>query len=743
MNQTSTSLEPRNVKTLPLLRRLYVQIVLFGAFAMAFAILMFTWKTGNDQSDFAFNAIESQAKTLAYNTASAAGNYIVVKNFGALEELLLEASSYDDVLALKVFDAQGFMYGDVRRRPDGTVEPVYDTRIHEVPLESKAQTSIENNILSVYIPIEQGNLGWVELKYSLESVEVVQREIWRNGIFTAILVFLLSVLLLVLFLRSPMRSISKATEFARGLYKTTGQVMPFQPAAYEIEQLEHALNFAAHRIYNSNKELNDLKSALDAHAVVGICNKAGKLTYVNDRFVEISGYGRHELLGNGYNMLNSGYHTDSFYESMWRDISQGKVWNGEVRDRSKAGEIYWVDTTIVPFLNEGREPYQYICIQTDITERKRAEEMNARLGRILDDSVNEIFICDIESYKVLQVNKGAKENLGYSEASLHEMTLLDINAEYTNESFGLLVNTLMQNAWRQLNFESKHQRKDGSIYPVEIHLQISQAEVPYVLVAIVQDISEKKETANKLREYQEHLEEMVEERTNNLKVVNRELESFSYSVSHDLRGPLRSIDGFSQALLEDYAEQLDDTAKNYLDRVRASSQRMGELIDDLLHLSRVVRTDMVRKNIDMSDLAERVISQLREREPDREIEFTNTFGLCAKGDERLILTMLENLLGNAWKFTARTEHPQIEFGMCKQEQGMAFFIRDNGAGFDESYKHKLFEPFQRLHSSEEYEGTGIGLATVLRIVRRHAGNVWASSAEGAGATIYFTLGDEL
>ena len=743
MNQISPGLEPRSVKTLPLLRRLYVQIVLFGAFAMAFAILMFTWKTGNDQSDFAFKAIQAQAKTLAYNTASAAGNYIVVKDFGALEELLLEASSYADVLALKVFDAQGFMYGDVRRRQDGTVEPVYDTRIHNIPSERKEQTSIKNNILSVYIPIEQGDLGWVDLKYSLESVEVIQKEIWRNGIFTAILAFLLSVLLLVIFLRSPMRSISKATEFARGLYKTTGQVMPFNPAAYEIEQLEHALNFAAHRIYNSNKELNDLKSALDAHAVVGICNKAGKLTYVNDRFVEISGYSRRELLGKGYDILSSGYHSKAFYEGMWGDITEGRVWNGEVRDRSKEGEFYWVDTTIVPFLNDSGEPYQFICIQTDITERKRAEEVNVRMGRILDDSVNEIFICDVQDYTILQVNKGAQENLGYSEASLHKMTLLDINAEYTQEAFSLLVHTLKKNDWRQLNFESKHRRLDGSTYPVEVHLQISQAEVPHVLVAIVQDITERKEAANKLKEYQEHLEEMVEERTNNLKVLNRELESFSYSVSHDLRGPLRSIDGFSQALLEDYGEQLDDTAKNYLGRVCASSQRMGELIDDLLQLSRVVRTDMMRTNIDISGLAERVISQLRDQDPGRDVEFTNTFGLCAKGDERLILTMLENLLGNAWKFTARTEHPRIEFGVSQQEQGTAFFIRDNGAGFDENYKHKLFEPFQRLHSNEEYEGTGVGLATVLRIVRRHAGNVWATSAEGEGATIYFTLGDDL
>jgi len=737
------SIEPRTVKKPPLIRRLYVQLVLLGAFAIAAAILVFTWKTGNDQSDFALNAIETQARTLAFNTASAAGNYIVVKDLGALEELLLEASTYADVISLKVFDSQGVVYGHVQRSPSGNVTPVYDTQTHDIPTADTLKTWVKNDVLEIHVPIEQGNLGWVDLEYSLESVTAVQKGIWRNGIYTAILAFLTSVLLLVLFLRSPMRSIGNATEFARGLYKNTGKVMPFEPGTYEIEQLEHALNYAAHRIYNSNKELNDLKSALDAHAVVGICNRQGKLTYVNDRFCEISGYSRREALGHGYDILNSGYHTRVFYESMWGDISQGRVWTGEVRDRSKDGSLYWVDTTIVPFLDEAGKPYQFICIQTDITERKRAEEVNARLGRILEESLNEIYIFDSVNFSFLSVNKGARENLGYRSDELKNMTPYDIKPDFDKDKFIEYVMPLLQGECNELIFETVHSRKDGTTYPVDVHLQLSRAETPFVFVAIILDITKRKAVEQELFEYREQLEEMVDERTNNLRAMNRELESFSYSVSHDLRGPLRSIDGFSQALLEDCGEQLDEQAIRYLNRVCASSQRMGELIDDLLQLSRVVRSDMVQKQIDLSALAEQVIAQLREREPEREVVFTNTFGLCAKGDERLILTMLENLLGNAWKFTSRSENALIEFGISEMEQGAAFFIRDNGAGFDENYKHKLFEPFQRLHSNEEYEGTGIGLATVLRIVRRHAGNVWASSTEGSGATIYFTLGDEL
>ena len=247
----------------------------------------------------------------------------------------------------------------------------------------------------------------------------------------------------------------------------------------------------------------------------------------------------------------------------------------------------------------------------------------------------------------------------------------------------------------------------------------------------------------KLRESQEHLEDKVAERTNNLKVANSELESFCYSVSHDLQAPIRSIKGFSKALLEDYAEQLDEQACNYLDRVRNSSHRMGELIDDLLNLSKVVRSDMVKSPVSLSMLAANVITQLREREPERKVDFICAPELIVSGDRRLLLAMLENLLGNAWKFTSSIDQATIEFAVMHEEMRDVFFIRDNGAGFNEKYMHKMFEPFQRLHSNEDYEGTGIGLATVQRIIRRHGGEVWAESASGNGATIFFTLAEPI
>jgi len=235
----------------------------------------------------------------------------------------------------------------------------------------------------------------------------------------------------------------------------------------------------------------------------------------------------------------------------------------------------------------------------------------------------------------------------------------------------------------------------------------------------------------------------LEASNNELEAANRELEAFSHSVSHDLRAPLRSIDGFSQIVLEDYADKLDEEGRGYLNRVRAASQRMGALIDDLLNLSRVTRSMLRREAVDLSGVAEDIARNLKEPEPDRDVEVVVWPGLRARGDARLLRVALENLLGNAWKFTSRTEGARIEFGV---ERGLAsgnghpvYFVRDNGAGFEMAYADKLFGAFQRLHGPEEFEGTGIGLATVQRVVRRHGGDVWAEGVVGEGAVFYFTL----
>jgi light-regulated signal transduction histidine kinase (bacteriophytochrome) len=221
--------------------------------------------------------------------------------------------------------------------------------------------------------------------------------------------------------------------------------------------------------------------------------------------------------------------------------------------------------------------------------------------------------------------------------------------------------------------------------------------------------------------------------------ANRELEAFSYSVSHDLRAPLQSIDGFSLALLEDYQNLLDEQGNDYLRRVRTATQRMAQLIDDLLKLSRLTRGELNLTSVDLSALARTVVAELQKSSPQRQVTFSITAGLIATCDPNLLKVVLDNLLGNAWKFTGQQETARIEFGRTEVEGRIAYFVRDNGAGFDMTYADKLFATFQRLHLEREFPGTGIGLSLVQRIIRRHGGEVWATGQVGAGATFYFTL----
>ena len=262
-----------------------------------------------------------------------------------------------------------------------------------------------------------------------------------------------------------------------------------------------------------------------------------------------------------------------------------------------------------------------------------------------------------------------------------------------------------------------------------------------------------KEREDELRRYATDLEQRVADRTHELEerhdalrrnaaellVANEELDAFAYSVSHDLRAPLRSIDGFSHALLEDYAGQLDEAGRDALQRVRAAAQRMATLIDDLLKLARVTRAEMRKETVDLSAIARDIVTELQRATPERQVDFAVAPGLEGRGDPRLLRVALENLLRNSWKYTAKQPHPRVEFGSVEANGQRTFMVRDNGAGFDMKYADKLFGVFQRLHSAAEFEGTGVGLATVRRIIIRHGGRIWAEGAVDRGATFYFTL----
>jgi len=281
----------------------------------------------------------------------------------------------------------------------------------------------------------------------------------------------------------------------------------------------------------------------------------------------------------------------------------------------------------------------------------------------------------------------------------------------------------------------------GELNEEGLNMDASTAEVSELARSFRELTSRRKKAEEELNSLNARLEHLVSERTAQLQATNRELDAFAYSVSHDLRAPLRGIEGFSLALLEDYGDKLDETGMDYLDRIRQGCIRMGRLIDDLLKLSRITRSEIQLKPVDLGGMALQVIEELRRHEPERQVTVRIEEGLTAVADQTLIRTVLENLLGNAWKFTQKTEQALIEFGALRGEGDPVFYIRDNGAGFNMEYENRLFGAFQRLHRSDEFEGTGIGLASAQRVLLLHGGRIWAEGEEGKGAVFYFTFGE--
>lgn len=375
-------------------------------------------------------------------------------------------------------------------------------------------------------------------------------------------------------------------------------------------------------------------------------------------------------------------------------------------------------------------------LQREIIERKRMEETLRRSEakfRLMFNSANDaMFILNLQG-QFLEVNQVTCDRLQYTRDELLQMTVKDLDPPEFAARVGERIRQTLEDGYAV--FETAHIRRDGVVIPVEVSARAIDYESEPAILSVVRDITERKQAENRIK----RLNDDLKQRALKLESANKDLEAFSYSVSHDLRAPLRAVDGFSTMLLDRYGAQLDAQGRHYLQRVQEGAQRMGELINDLLVLSRITRSEMHSQVVDLSALARTIVTDLRKTQPERQVAFLIADDVVVDGDAGLLRAALENLLGNAWKYTSKHLAARIEFGVSHQDGQPVYFVRDDGVGFDMTYVGKLFGAFRRLHAADEFEGTGIGLATVQRIIHRHGGRVWAEGAVQQGATFYFTL----
>ena len=449
----------------------------------------------------------------------------------------------------------------------------------------------------------------------------------------------------------------------------------------------------------------------------------------------IKGYTESEILGEHF----SRFYTPEDVAAGRPDAAlQAAAAHGQFAEEAwrvrKDGSRFWADVLINAVRDDRGALVGFAKVTRDLTERKRAEQAlraSEERFRILAVTANDAILSADSHGNITYFNPGAERIFGYAAEEVSGRPLTTLMPERFAEAHRAgLARYLATREARVIGrtVELAGRRKDGTEFPLELSLAAWNQGAEVAFTAIIRDITSRKEGEERLRSYATQLE-----------AANKELEAFSYSVSHDLRAPLRSLDGFSQALLEDYHDRLDDTGRDFLQRVRAASQRMGTLIDDLLSLSRVTRGDLQVEKVDLSALATALAAELQRSDPQRDVRFAIAPDLVARGDPGLMRLVLQNLLGNAWKFTGKRSPAHVEVGSMAHDGGRAFFVQDDGAGFDMAYAAKLFGAFQRLHASDKFPGSGIGLATVQRIIHRHGGQVWAEGTPGRGATFYFTL----
>lgn len=480
---------------------------------------------------------------------------------------------------------------------------------------------------------------------------------------------------------------------------------------------------------------------LSVEAILVSSYEEGRFIAANESFTRITGYRSEDLLGQSLLGLQFWVDPNQRREILELEAENGFVSNFESRFRTKKGDISTVFLSMKTAEFNGEKIIIWMLM--DITERKKAEmelaETQANLAALVESTNDMIWTVDSMEFGLMTYNSAFANYYGEERGIQIRPGMLP--AELLPSGRDLEWVNYYRQALKNDGYQVEYEVVTGTKALLLSLSVLKRDDQVFGISVFGKDITERKQAEDEVRMINRELEIRVQARTAELHNAMKELESFSFSVSHDLRAPLRVIDGWSAALMEEYGNQLNAEANQYLDRIRSASTRMGSLIDAMLKLSRITRAEMSMGTVNLSRIAETVAVSLREAQPEREVDFVICPRLEAQGDASLLDIVLANLLGNAFKFTGGRSQARVEFGRIPVNGKPTFFVRDNGVGFNMAYADKLFTPFQRLHSAEEFPGTGIGLATVQRVIRRHGGEIWVESKINEGTTFYFQLKD--
>ncbi len=563
---------------------------------------------------------------------------------------------------------------------------------------------------------------------------------------------------------------------ARGHLVTDDKGRPIKAAGCHIDitkrkQDEEAIRATERRFRSLAESSSDY---------IMLYDREGRHVYMNPAGMAAAGFTESDIIGKTHQQANYGAHASEYRKSDIEAVFEtGRPSTRLIRWEKPEGTFY-LDWRLSPVPGPDGNTELVLGISRDITALKRAEaELRKKeelFRALIENAPDGVTLINLEG-EFIYVSPSARKMFSYEPDE--PITARPVDSTHPDDLPSVLeaLDQTIKNPGTVPAREYRFRKKNGEWLWIEsrfsnlldrpgveaivinfrdisaqkksdaevksTHLELRRLlgeadESRKVLLSMVEDL---KRSEEQIRRLNAELESRVRDRTAQLEAANRELESFAYSVSHDLRSPLRAIDGFSVALLREYRDRMDENGIHYLERITEGTRRMGQLINDLLGLSRVTRSEFARSVVDLSSLAAGILAGLAAGSPDRKVETRVQQGLCVQGDPSLLDIMLENLLGNAWKFTEKTPSPVVEFGAGFSDGRTVFFVRDNGVGFDMAYANKLFAPFQRLHRTDEFPGTGIGLVTVQRIVQRHGGKIWPEAAPGTGATFRFTLGN--